>query len=91
MKGGRKSERLREREIDQERGDRSEWRTAAARLGGFGGGVEWAGDRWRSDQRLVVAAKSTSALESLVEYGLRSVVKIGIELGALGDEISGSI
>ena len=91
MRGGRKSERLREREIDRERGDQSEWRTVAARLGGFGGGVEWAGDRWRPDQQLVVAAKSTNALESLVEYGLWSVVKIGIELRALGDEISGLI
>ena len=53
MRGGRKSERLREREIYQEREDQSGWRTAAARLGGFR--VEWSGlvigggqigDRW---------------------------------------------
>ena len=42
--GGRKSERLREREIDREREDQSGWRTTAASSGGFGGGVEWAGD-----------------------------------------------
>ena len=39
--------------------------------------MEWAGDRWQIDRRSVVAA--------------RSVVKIGIELGALGDEIGDSI
>lgn len=50
MRGGRKSERLREKEIDWEREDRSGWRMAA-RSGGFGGGVEWAGGRWRPDQR----------------------------------------
>ena len=61
----------------REREDRSQWRTAAARSGGFGGEVEWAGDRWQIDRRSVVAA--------------RSVVKIGIELGALGDEIGDSI
>ena len=61
----------------RERQDQSQWRTAAARSGGFGGGVEWAGDRWQIDRRSVVAA--------------RSVVKIGIELGALGDEIGDSI
>ena len=49
MRGGRKSERLREREIYQEREDQSGWRTAAARLGGFRGGVEWVGNRWWSD------------------------------------------
>ena len=61
----------------REREDRSGWRTAAARSGGFGGGVEWAGDQWRPDRRLVVAA--------------RSVVKIGIELEALGAKIGGLI
>ena len=51
VRGGRKSDKLREREIDPER-ERSEWwRTAVAKLGGFGGGVEWAGDRWRLDRR----------------------------------------
>ena len=48
---------------------------AAARSGGFGGGVEWAGER--PDRRSVVAT--------------RSIVKIDIKLGALGDEIGGSI
>ena len=48
-----------------------------ARSGGFGGEVEWVGDRWRPDRLSVVVA--------------RLVVKIGIELGALGDEIGGSI
>ena len=61
----------------REREDWSQWRTAVARSGGFGGEVEWAGDRWRPDQLSVVVA--------------RLVVKIGIELGALGDEIDGSI
>ena len=52
-----------------------EWmEVAAIRSGGFGGGMEWAGGRWRPDRRSVVAA---SALESLVEHGLRMVVKIG--------------
>ena len=49
---------------------------AAARLGGFGGGVEWAGGWWQPNRRSVVAAKSASALESLVDHGLQSVVKI---------------
>ena len=40
-------------------------------------GVEWVGDRWWPDRQSMVAA--------------RSVVKIGIKLGALGDEIGGSI
>ena len=40
MKGGKKSERLREREIDREREEQSGWRTAA-QSGGFG--VEWSG------------------------------------------------
>ena len=50
MRGGRKSERLKEREIDREKEDWSGWRTAAARSGGFRGGVEWAGGRWQPDQ-----------------------------------------
>ena len=50
MRGGRKSERLREREIDREREDRSRWRTMA-RSGGFGGEVEWVGGQWRPDWR----------------------------------------
>ena len=45
---------------------------------GFGGGVEWAGDRWRRPNRQSVVAA-------------RSIVKISIELRALGDEIGGSI
>ena len=45
VRGGRKSER----EIGKER-DRSGWRTVVARSGGFGGGVEWAGGRWRPDR-----------------------------------------
>ena len=49
---------------------------AAARSGGFGGGVEWASGQWRADRRLVVVARSASVVESLVEHGLRSVVKI---------------
>ena len=52
---------------------------AAARSGGFEGGVEWVGGRWRPDQRSMVAARSANALESLVEQGLRSVVKIGAQ------------
>nr|POE62098.1 adenylyl-sulfate kinase 1, chloroplastic [Quercus suber] len=50
---------------------------AAARSGGFGGGVEWAGNQWWLDRRSVVAA--------------RSVAKINIELRALGDEIGDMI
>ena len=46
---------------------------AAVKSSGFRGGVEWAGGWWRPDRRLMVAA---SALESLVEHGLQSVVKI---------------
>ena len=37
--------------------------TAAARLDGFGGGVEWACGWWQPDRKSVVAAKSASALE----------------------------
>ena len=47
------SERLREREIDREREDRSGWRMAA-RSSGFRGGVEWAGGWW------LVAARSAT-------------------------------
>ena len=50
-----------------------------ARSGRFGGGVEWASGRWRLNRRSVVAARLASALESLVEHGLRSVVKIGAQ------------
>ena len=46
--------------------------------------MEWAGDRWWPDWRLVVAAKSASALESLVEHSLWSVVKIGAQLVLVG-------
>ena len=35
-----------------------------------------AGGWWRPNRQLVVAARSASALESLVEHGLPSVVKI---------------
>ena len=59
----------------------------AVRSGGFGGGVEWAGGRWRLDQRSVVAA---SALECLVEHCLRSVVKIGARRCMAGDRKGGS-
>ena len=52
---------------------------AAAKSGGFGGGVEWDGGRWLPNRRSVVAAKSASALESLVEHGLQSIVKIGAQ------------
>ena len=75
---GRKIDRLRERE-------RSEWmEDGGGQIGGFGGGVEWAGDRWWPDWRLVVAARSASALESLVEHSLWSVVKIGAQLVLVG-------
>ena len=70
MKGERKSERSREREIDREREDQSGWRQW--RLNQVGLGVEWSG-------LVVGAARSTSVLESLVELGLRSVVKIGAQ------------
>ena len=49
---------------------------AAPRSSGFGGEVEWAGGRWWPYRRSVVAARSFSALEILVEHGLWSVVKI---------------
>nr|POE45269.1 hypothetical protein CFP56_43031 [Quercus suber] len=52
---------------------------AATRSGGFGGGVEWAGGRWQPDWRSMVAARSVSALESLVEHSLWLVVKIGAQ------------
>ena len=66
-----------------------EWMEAAAvRSGGFGGGVEWAGVRWRPNWRLVVVA---SALESLVEHGLRSVVKIRAHRCMAGDRRGGLV
>ena len=49
---------------------------AAAKSGGFGGGVEWDGGRWLPNRRSMVVAKSASALESLVEHRLQSIVKI---------------
>ena len=58
------------------------------RSGGFRGGVEWVGDRWRPDQQSMVAA---SALESLVEHGLQSVVKIGAHRCMAGDWRGGSM
>ena len=67
----------------------SEWMEAVAvRSGGFGGGVEWAGGRWRLDQRSMVAA---SALESLVEHYLQSVVKIGARRCMAGDRRGGLV
>ena len=49
MRGGRKSERLRERDRSGQRG--LEWMEATTiRSGGFGGGVEWVGGRWWPDQ-----------------------------------------
>ena len=61
---------------------------AAVRSSGFGGGVEWAGGRWLLDRRLVVVA---SALESLVEHGQRSVVKIEARRCMAGDRRGGSM
>ena len=61
---------------------------AAARSGGFGGGVEWASGRWRPDWRSVVAA---SALENLVEHALRMVVKIEARQCMAGDWKGGSV
>ena len=61
---------------------------ATVRSGGFGGGVEWAGGRWRPDRRSVVA---TNALESLVEHYLRSVVKIRARRCMAGDRKGGSV
>ena len=67
----------------------SKWmEVAAVRSSGFGGGVEWAGGRWRPDWQSVVAA---SALESLVEHGLRMVVKIGACQCMAGDWKGGSV
>ena len=67
---------------DSSRKRRSEWIEDGGMewsgSSGFAGGVEWVGDRWRRpNRRSVVAA--------------RSIVKIGIELRALSDEIGGSI
>ena len=82
--GGRKIDRLGEREIDRER-ERSKWmEDSGGQIGGFGGGVEWAGDRWRPNRQSVVAVRSASALESLVKHSLRSVVKIGAQLVLVG-------
>ena len=61
---------------------------AAVRSGGFGGGMEWVGGWWWLDRRLVVAA---SALESLVEHDLRSIVKIGAHRCMAGDRRGGSV
>ena len=61
---------------------------AAVRSSGFGGGVEWAGGRWLLDRRLVVVA---SALESLVEHYLQSVVKIGARRCMAGDRRGGLV
>ena len=55
-----------------------------ARSGGFGGGVEWAGGWWQPDRRSVVAARSANALESLVEHGLQSIIKIGAQPVLIG-------
>ena len=49
---------------------------AVARSDGFGGGVEWVGGQWQPNRQSVVAARSARALESLVEHGLRLIVKI---------------
>ena len=56
----------------------------AARLGGFGGGMDWVGGQWQPNQQSVVAARSASALESLVEHGLQLVVKIEAQLVLVG-------
>ena len=61
---------------------------AAVKSSGFGGGVEWAGGRWRPDRRSVVA---TSVLESLVEHYLWSVVKIRARRCMAGDRRGGSV
>ena len=61
---------------------------AAVISSGFGGGVEWASGRWWPDRRSVVAA---SALESLVEHSLRSVVKIRARRCMAGDRRGGSV
>ena len=61
---------------------------AAVRSGGFGGGVEWAGGRWRPNRQSVVAA---SALESLVEHSLRLFVKIGARRCMASNRRGGSV
>ena len=67
----------------------SEWMEAAAvKSGGFEGGVEWPGGRWRPERRSMVAA---SALESLVEHYLRSVVKIEARRCMAGDRRGGLV
>ena len=64
MRGGRKSERLREREIDREREDQSGWRRQ--RPDQVGLGVEWSGlvvngdqidDRWWWPDQSVMSRK----------------------------------
>ena len=50
--------------------------------------MEWAGGRWRLDQRSMVAA---NALESLVEHSLRSIVKIGARQCMASDQKGGSV
>ena len=61
---------------------------ATIRSGGFEGGVECASGRWRPDRRSMVAA---SALESLVEHCLQSVVKIGARRCMASDQKGGSV
>ena len=61
---------------------------ATIRSGGFEGGVECASGRWRPDRRSMVAA---SALESLVEHYLRSVVKIRARRCMAGNRRGGSV
>ena len=50
--------------------------------------MEWAGGQWRPDRQSVVAA---NALESLVEHGLRWVVKIGACRCMAGDQKGGTV
>ena len=61
---------------------------AAIKSSGFRGGVQWSSGRWWPDRRSVVAA---SALETLVEHGLRSVVKIGARRCMAGDRRGESV
>ena len=88
MRGGRKRERLREREIGKER-----IRVDGGGNGQIGwvwgwSGVECAGGRWQPDRQSVVAA---SALESLVEHSLRSFVKIRARRCMASDRKGGSV
>ena len=74
MRGGRKSERLREREIDREREDRSGWRRQWPDQVGLG--VEWSGlvvngdqidDRWwRPDQSVMSRKPKESTHDALL-------------------------